>query len=204
MEGRGPLLFIGDSVTAAERSVSDASDLGRGFVTMIARALECRHPSVRVINKGVGGDRAADVEARWERDCLALDPDVITLLVGVNDTWRRFDRGQQHPLHEYAASLRRMLVAARARSTASIVLVEPFLLKVGFITEEWEEDLSSRREVVAQIAAETGCVFVPTQAAFDDEAGAAPATLLYDGVHPTSAGHRLLAQRWLTIAGGAS
>ncbi|MET0297161.1 MAG: SGNH/GDSL hydrolase family protein [Microbacterium sp.] len=193
------LVFIGDSITAADRDGADPNDLGRGFVAFIADDLRRRLPdsSFGVINRGVGGDRAADVEARWESDCLALAPDVITLLVGVNDTWRQFDRGQENPVAEYEKDLRRMVASARDRTTADLVLVEPFILEVGFVTDRWREDLAERREAVARVARDAGASLVSTQYAFDGAAGADPAALLYDGVHPTAAGHHLLAERWL-------
>lgn len=193
------VLFIGDSITAAGRVASDPSDLGDGYVALVTEELGRRHPasSVLVRNRGVSGDRACDVEARWRRDCLDLDPGVITLLVGVNDTWRRFDRGLESPPGEFAASLRRMVRDARERTSAAIVLVEPFILTVGFVTAAWEDDLAARRAVVEQVAYESDATFVATQSAFEDAAGADPASLLDDGVHPTPAGHRLLATRWL-------
>jgi len=193
------LVFIGDSITAAGRVSSDPSDLGHGFVALIAQALDRRHPDSALVirNSGVSGDRARDVEARWERDCLALEPDMITLLVGVNDTWRRFDSGEANPVEEYAASLHRMLISARERSSAAIVLVEPFILQVGFVTTAWEQDLAARRAVVAELALECGASFIRTQGPLDDAAAADPKALLDDGVHPTPAGHRLLAERWL-------
>lgn len=196
------VVFIGDSITAAGRDAAGSTDLGRGFVSLIAdeRRVHAQTTRASVVNRGIGGDRAVDVEARWDADCLSLDPAVITLLVGVNDTWRRFDHGQDNPVSEYSASLHRMLDAARARSSAALVVMEPFILEVGFVTAEWREDLAARQRAAAEVARRVGASFVPTQRAFDEAAGARPAALLHDGVPPTPAGHRLLADRWIAHA----
>ncbi|MYW70418.1 hypothetical protein GTY65_41190 [Streptomyces sp. SID8379] len=88
----GCLLFQGDSITAAKRDLDGSSDPGQGFVSRMAHALAGTHPNLRVANRGISGSRAADLAQRWQEDSLALQPDVVSVLVGVNDTWRRFDR----------------------------------------------------------------------------------------------------------------
>lgn len=192
------ILFIGDSITAAHRNPADPAHLGDGFVAVIAEELGRRDPASVVVNRGVSGDRARDVEARWEGDCLAHEPDAMTLLIGVNDTWRSFDSGLASPIDDFSASVRTMVARVRERSSVTILLVEPFLLPVGPVTPAWQDDLSERRRAVAAVARECGGSFVTTQSAFVDHAPADPESLLYDGVHPTPAGHRLLAELWLS------
>ncbi|NKY07768.1 hypothetical protein HF998_12415, partial [Cellulomonas hominis] len=118
------LVFVGDSITDAGRDRADAASLGDGYVGLVARAL----PGTRVVNLGVAGDRAVDLEARWECDVTPSAPDVLTVYVGVNDTWRRFDAGEATSAEAFEATYRRLL--ARVPGGARLVLVEPYLLPV--------------------------------------------------------------------------
>src|SRR5689334_4727774 len=94
------ILFIGDSVTEAGRRASDPDDLGTGWPALAAARLGGPH---RFLNRGVGGDRIRDLAARWQPDCLDLRPDVVTVLIGINDTWRRYDQGEPIGTEEFAA-----------------------------------------------------------------------------------------------------
>jgi acyl-CoA thioesterase I len=193
------LVFIGDSITDSGRDRSNPTDLGTGYVSLLASMLEeeHQHPRHMLINRGVSGDRAADVEARWAADCLDLSPDVITLLVGVNDTWRRFDSADPTSIEDYAASIDAVLASTRECSDARLMLMEPFVLHVAPVTSEWDEELSARQAVVADAAARFGATLVALQGAFHAAARETePAALLRDGVHPTGTGYAVIARAW--------
>lgn len=195
------VLLVGDSVTDCGRR-SDPDGLGDGYVRMLA---EGPLQGVRVTNRGVGGDRAVDLAARWETDVLRERPDVLSVLVGVNDTWRRYDAGSTTAAPAFEATYRSLLGSALATGVRRLVLVEPFVLPVTPEQERWwDEDLGAKVEAVRRLAAEHEAVLVPAAVHLTGLAtSAGAAALAADGVHPTAAGHRALADLWWTAAGGA-
>ena len=192
----GPILFIGDSVTDCGRR-DDAPDfLGDGYVRLIAERLPGRH----IINAGISGNRAIDLRDRWHIDVVEQKPDILTVYVGINDTWRRYDENDPTSAATFEANYRAFL--ADIGGAATVILVEPFVLPVNEEQEHWHEDLDEKRLVVARLAAEFGARFLPLQtlmaAAAEDHGATA---LAADGVHPTALGHRLIADAWLETAG---
>lgn len=188
------LLFIGDSITDAGRR-DDAEGLGDGYVRLIAGSL--RSDPVTVINRGVGGDRTVDLLTRWQNDCVDVEPDVVTIFVGINDVWRAFSSGEPTPVERFEATYRELLVRARAGTSAELVLMPPFVLPVDPGQGEWLVDLEPKQQVVRQLAAEFEAVLVPLDRVMG-EAGSSmpPRALADDGVHPTAHGHQLIADAW--------
>ena len=203
------ILFQGDSITDAFRKpdeINNAYQLGAGYVLLIAAELLAARPrdGLLFFNRGISGNRVADLRARWQVDCLDLEPSVLNLLVGVNDTALQVAGVAGSSVAEYADQYRQLLEQTRrARPSVRFILCEPFLLRAGKVTEDWVRDLAARRAVVKDLAREYHAVFVPFQAAFDQAATQAPAVYWsYDGVHPTAAGFGLMARVWLdTLAG---
>lgn len=189
------LVFVGDSITDAGRDRADAGSLGDGYVSLVAHDL----PGAEVRNLGIGGDRAVDLEARWEGDVAASAPDVLTVYVGVNDTWRRFDRDDPTSAADFEATYRRLL--DRVPGSPRLVLIEPFLLPVRPEQHDWLDDLAGKRDVVTRLAARTGAALVPLHrlltAAAEAAGPAGAGSLAPDGVHPTPAGSRAIADAWL-------
>jgi lysophospholipase L1-like esterase len=207
LEKRGlTILFQGDSITDANRNKAEESYpyLGHGYANLIAGRLGYRFPEAncRFINRGVGGNRVSDLYARWNEDAISLKPDIISILVGVNDAWRimsgqpsgasdRFERVYRHLLDE----------TREIMPDSKLVLCEPFMLQTGLMADKWEEGrklLDYYGGVVRELANSYSTVFVPLQAPFDNAATMADASYwLHDGVHPTAAGHELIATEWL-------
>jgi len=199
----GPVLFVGDSITDAGRR-DDPDGLGFGYVRRIAQALASRGDRRAILNRGIGGDRIGDLRARWETDAIALAPSTLSVYVGVNDTWRRFDQGLETSIEHFEGIYRELLEEARAASNPRLILVEPFLAPVSEEQREWLDDLAGKRDAVASLATEFGAAFVPlhrilTVAAAHHGAAAIAA----DGVHPTELGAELIAEAW-EAAEGAS
>ncbi|MFG2834057.1 SGNH/GDSL hydrolase family protein [Streptomyces zaomyceticus] len=193
------LLFIGDSVTDTGRDREDPASLGDGYVRMIAEALPC---PATVVNQGVNGHRVRDLEARWATDVLAFAPSVVTVLIGINDTWRRYDRGLLSPVPEFEASLGRVLTLVEEKCAARLFVMTPFLLPAGPEQETWFEDLAPRTDAVLRAATARGATVVRTDLALlraAEEHGTA--ALAPDGVHPSPLGHRVIARAWLEAAG---
>ncbi len=204
------VLFQGDSITDAGRdrgsdAPNDPAALGRGYAHYAAAMLLARRDgdAVRVFNRGVSGNRVTNLRDRWQADCLDLQPDVLSVLIGVNDSWHGVAKGTPEngvPLDEYEAVYRQILDRAKdANPDLRLVLCEPFTAKCGAVMVlDFFPDIDERRGIVKRLAADYGAVFVPFQQVFDDAAQSRPhESLASDGVHPTVAGHMLMAQAWV-------
>jgi lysophospholipase L1-like esterase len=193
------VLFQGDSITDAGRSTTDDTQLGAGYVSMAAQRLTARHPGqrIRVINRGISGHRVRELRARWQRDCLDLQPALVSIMIGINDCWRRYDSNNPTPAAEYEEHYRAILAATRAAG-AAIIMLEPFLLPCPPDRFAWREDLDPKIDAARRLAREFAAIYIPLDGLF---AAAAvrrkPAHWAADGVHPTPAGHAFIADAWM-------
>jgi acyl-CoA thioesterase I len=193
-------LFQGDSITDAGRSREDLNDLGRGYPLLAAAWYQSMHPEqeVRFINRGIGGHRAADLLARWQEDCVALKPTLVSILIGINDTWRRYDSNRPTSADDFESSYRGVLEMTRKSTDARILMMEPFVLPCPTDRCAWREDLDPKIQVVRTLAREFDAVLVPLDGLFAQAATRRePEFWAADGVHPTPAGHALIARAWL-------
>ncbi|MBE7699919.1 SGNH/GDSL hydrolase family protein [Oerskovia sp. Sa1BUA8] len=192
-------VLVGDSITDAGRLAEGEFGLGHGYAARVAGV--CGRHGVEVLNRGVSGHRVVDLQARWDDDVLALEPDLVSIKIGINDTWRRYDREDATSTEAFEAGYRDLLDRTRAGAPqAAIVLVEPFLVPVRAEQWAWREDLDPKIQVVRRLAAEQGLALVATDGPFAQAvatSGLGPQAWAYDGVHPTPAGHDLLAEAWL-------
>ncbi len=204
------VLFQGDSITDAHRNrrsnaVNDASALGRGYPLLLAGALLADYPDkqLKVYNRGISGNKVPDLAARWEKDTLALEPDLLSILIGVNDIWHKLKGRYDGTVEDYETGYRELLQRTlRALPGVQIVVCEPFVLRCGAVTDEWFPEFDQRRAVAKKLAEELGLLFVPFQSMFDEAVRKAPpAYWAADGVHPTVAGHALMAKTWRQVVG---
>lgn len=198
-------LFQGDSITDAGRSRQDHSShspfaLGCGYAKILAGRFLQQNPGAdyRFYNRGISGNRVVDLYARWRIDALNLEPDVVSILIGVNDTGAEFHQQNGVPVPKYEKVYRLLLEEMREQNPEiQFVLAEPFVLQCGHVTPEWEPEMKERQDVVASLAQEYHAVLVPYQKAFNQALERAPAEFwCADGVHPTAAGHTLMAETW--------
>ena len=201
------ILFQGDSITDAFRKpeeINPAYQLGNGYAFLVASHLgaACPDRGWEFVNRGVSGETVQQVARRWQEDALDLQPDLLSLLLGVNNIIRRNQGAADIPDAEVLDCYRRMLEQVRAQnSRIRILLLEPFLLDAGAVTAEWKSSLAPIRKGIAAIAAELGLPLVPLQEILDEACRRAPAAYwAYDGIHPTHAGARLIADAWLQSA----
>jgi lysophospholipase L1-like esterase len=199
------ILFTGDSITDHGRSREDNAVLGTGYVSITAAHLQARlaSPELKIFNRGISGNRVRDLLGRVEADLLALKPTVVSILIGINDVWRRYD-GANDPTdaktfdRDYRALLKRIQDELDAR----IVLLEPFLLHVPADKATYREDLNPKIDVVRQLALDFKAELLPLDGLFAQVATQAPPIYwCHDGVHPTPAGNALIAETWLENVG---
>jgi lysophospholipase L1-like esterase len=194
------VLFQGDSVTDVGRDREDLNSLVNGYPMMIAAWLAASFPEKQItfINKGISGDRVRDLRKRWEADCLGLQPTLVSILIGINDCWRRYDRNDPTSAEKFEADYRFILDQVKERTAAKIILCEPFVLPVPEDRKAWREDLDPKINVVRDLAREYRTLLIPLDGIFNSmEAFKAPEFWLRDGVHPTPAGHALIAREWM-------
>lgn len=203
------ILFQGDSITDCGRdrnATNPNTGLGAGYALLTAARLLAENPGakLRCFNRGISGNRIVDLYARIKADTINLKPDVLSILIGVNDTWHEFGSGNGVAVPKYERVYRDFLTEVRAALPAiQFVLCEPFVLRCGVVTGDWVTEMDQRRVVVKKLAGEFGAKFVPFQAMFDAAAKeAAPEYWAGDGVHPTAAGHHRMAETWMKEVGG--
>ena len=203
------ILFYGDSITDALRR-RDADyrldSYGVGYVRDIVGELLLENPEkYDLINRGIGGDRIVDLYARIKRDVWNLQPDVLSILVGINDIWHEVDRQNGVDLARWESMYRLLLKETLERlPNVKIVICEPFVLEGEATCGEgrFEQFLEVKEyaKVAKKLAEEFGLPFLPLQNRLDEEAAKhGAAHYLYDGVHPSVAGARLIANEWLKL-----
>jgi acyl-CoA thioesterase-1 len=127
IKDKSTVLFQGDSITDYGRNYEDPDDLGPGYPSIIAGLFPVFHPEmdVRFINRGCGGNRVSDLETRWQKDCIDLQPDVVSILIGVNDTLKNFHEGKYMPPDQFEQSYRNILQRTVRETNAAIIIIEP-------------------------------------------------------------------------------
>ncbi len=201
------LLFQGDSITDCGRvTCGGAIAWGPGYPGLIGTYLVGNQPEKgwNIINRGISGSRVVDLYARWKIDCLNLTPDIVSILIGINDTWHEKASRNGVEVPRYDRFYRMLLDwTLECLPDTKFVLMEPFVLPFGAVAPDWIGDISQRRAVVRKIAEDyrDHAVFVPLQEVFDNACKRAPQEYwLEDGVHPRPAGHQLIMNAWLKAA----
>ena len=203
------ILFTGDSITDGTRNrecrFEDPAALGAGYVSILAGKLGYEQAGLNLgfRNTGISGDRTCDLLARWDADCIDIQPNWLSILVGVNNTWRRYSTNDPTPDETFESECRELLERVKGGTSAKLVLCSPFLLHVDENISRMREDLDPKIGILRQLAGEYGTVWVDFDAAFSAACDwKQPAYWAFDGVHPTIAGHALMARTWLEAIGG--
>lgn len=192
------ILFQGDSITDSDRDRGAESDLGHGYVAVAAAKLRLRYPDggLKIVNRGISGNRIWDLAARWQHDALDVRPGILSILIGVNDA------AADVSVADFEATYDALLAETiRALPNTRLVLCEPFMLIPGRSTddaEHWRATVRERANIVAKLAAKYRTAFVRFQKVLDEVCERAPANWwLPDGIHPTPAAHEVLADEWI-------
>ncbi len=210
------ILFQGDSITDGARYKSKASEwdknhqIGHSYVYIVTGLLGMQFPErgYEFVNRGISGNAASDLLARWQTDALEIAPDVLSVLVGVNDCLRECAKiAPDFSASAYEENYRRILAMSREKNPdLKLILLEPFAHIEGQgrtpqSAIACEAVLRSEQKIVRKLAKEFGAVFVPLQAVFDEAMTVRePKYWIWDGVHPTEAGHALIAREFLKAA----
>ncbi len=196
------ILFQGDSITDGNRGRNTDPNhiLGHGYQFIIAAkyGAELAERNLTFMNRGISGNTVLDLEKRWQKDTLDLKPDVLSILIGVNDD------GKKVPFDQYEQVYDKLLADTRATNPkVKLVLCESFRLWKGERPANWEASIASikqRQQIVAKLAAKYNAALVHFQAVFDEAVKRAPADhWIWDGVHPTYSGHQLMADEWVRV-----
>jgi lysophospholipase L1-like esterase len=193
------ILFQGDSITDGNRGRSADPNhiLGHGYAFIVAAKFGAAFPEAKLefFNRGVSGNTVLDLEKRWQKDTLDLKPDVLSILIGVNDN------GRGVPLEQFERVYDRLIADTKAANPKlKLVLCEPFIVNHLATTPQSgspNAGIVKRQEIVAKLAAKHGAALVHFQAALDEATKRAPAAhWIWDSVHPTYSGHQILADEW--------
>lgn len=208
----GVIVMQGDSITDAGRdrtiNVSNSIPmLGNGYPLFIASQLLVKEAAkqLKIYNRGISGNKVYQLRERWETECLAYHPDVVSILIGVNDYWHTLTGGYKGTVKVYEDDYRDLLQYTKQKLPGvQLVICEPFALKGGSAIDEpkWFPMFEEYRAVAKKLADEFKAIFVPFQAGFDAAVKLAPARYWSsDGVHPDLPGRQLMANMWMEATG---
>ncbi|MBC9797201.1 SGNH/GDSL hydrolase family protein [Sinomicrobium weinanense] len=205
--GKLTVLFQGDSITDAGRDrghyyANDVRGMGHGYVLDIVSRIMAENPKTEwaIYNRGISGNKVYQLADRWKDDCLQLQPDVLSILIGVNDFWHTLNGNYNGTAKVYEQDLRKLLDRTLKKfPDVKLILGEPFAVKGGTaITDRWSSEFNAYREAAAQIAKDYNAVWIPYQEVFDKALKTAPASYWCpDGVHPSMPGAYLMADAWI-------
>ena len=187
------LLFLGDSITA-----------GDSYVALLKARLLFENPdkNLTIHNRGISGNRIVDLFARIKEDCHNLRPNIVSILIGINDVWQEYSNNQGVEAEKFWRTYDMLLGELKGRHPdAKIVIMEPFVLGGNLPVGDygsWREEMAIRTSIIKNLAEEYSASYIPLQELFDAVCfDAADTYWLHDGIHPTAAGHALIADAWI-------
>ncbi|MCA5005137.1 SGNH/GDSL hydrolase family protein [Sphingobacterium bovistauri] len=198
------ILFQGDSITDHGRSrdklgSNDVDAMGKGYAAHTARTLLHKHASknLQIYNRGIGGHKVPQLIERWQKDCLDLKPNVLSILIGVNDYWHKRNGNYNGSAAEYKSQYQKMLdLTLKNLPNVKLIIGEPFGVKgVQHVDDSWYPEFGDYQRVSKEIAKEYKAIFIPYQSIFDKAEKQATGTYwAYDGVHTSLAGISLMGE----------
>ena len=200
------ILFQGDSITDAGRNrrqagPNNASAMGRGYPFLIGSWLLATRndPNLKIYNRGISGHKVPDLQKRWQKDTIDLKPDVLSILIGVNDIWHKLAGRYDGTAADYEKGFNELIEqTSKALPETQIVICEPFVLRCGAVNDKWFPEFDKRRAAARRVAEKAEATWVPFQETFDSAVNDAPANYWAgDGVHPSMAGHMKMTMAWL-------
>ena len=206
------VLFQGDSITDAgrkkdEKGFNNTAALGSGYAMLAGSELLLHHAGkeLKVYNKGISGNKVYQLAERWDADCLELQPKVLSILIGVNDFWHTLTGGYKGTIETYRNDFTALIDRTKQKLPGlQLIIGEPFAVSgIKAVDEKWYPAFNDYRQAARELADKYKAVFIPYQNIFDKAQKEAPgAYWTGDGVHPTLAGAKLMAQAWLEAVKG--
>jgi len=199
------VLFQGDSITDAGRDYMQGHNLGTGYSLMVASwfSNEYAGKTVRFLNRGINGNRIRDLKNRWRKDCLKLEPDVVSILIGINDVVGGYFWKRPTSTKSFEEDYRNVLEQTRDILGAKIVLLTPFIVYRTKPQLVYKIILKQKIDVVKKLSKEFKTFLVPLDRVFEEATRKKePTYWSLDGIHPTAMGHSLIAQSWIKTASG--
>lgn len=203
------VLFQGDSITDAGRDKkrelpNDARSFGRGYALLTGSHLLNAMPEkqLKIYNRGISGNKVFQLADRWDKDCLELKPDVLSILIGVNDYWHKRNGKYDGTVEVYENDYMKLLERTqKALPEVKLVLCEPFyVLETRAVNATWIEPMKQYQAAAKRVSEAFDTLWVPFQSVFDEAVKHAPGTYwTADGVHPSMAGAQLMTEAWLQV-----
>jgi lysophospholipase L1-like esterase len=199
-------LFQGDSITDGGRSFDKDWNhvYGQGYAYLVTARINFDYPGrdYQFFNRGISGNTVNDLAARWQKDALDIKPDVLTILIGINDVHRVITQGDKTTAEDFSNVYEQLLTQTLAAlPNVKLILLEPFILPVGMVSknpELWTSEVQKRQVIVKALATKFNAIYVPLQDVFNKALQKAKADhWIWDGVHPMPAGHELIAREWM-------
>ena len=192
IKGEMVIVFQGDSITDGGRFF-EPNGVGKGYVFEVIEFLKKHYPDVVAYNRGTAKNRSRELLARWQEDALDLKPDIVTLMIGINDVWRKFDANDATSEEQFENNVREILESTK-RAGSKIVLFEPYIFYEGAVDGSWEEEFEQKRKTIRKLAKQYADVFIPTHDIFRQMSKIFGWNMLViDGVHPSALGVHILA-----------
>lgn len=202
----GVVLFQGDSITDAGREKvkelpNNPDSFGKGYAFIAGAALMdfFSHLDIKVYNRGISGNKVYQLADRWQKDCLDLRPDLLSILIGINDYWHMRNGNYNGTIEKYENDFRQLLTRTReALPNINFVICQPFALPgTSAVDDSWVAPVKTYQDVAHKLAGEFKAIWVPFQKVFDEAIRHAPAKYWSaDGVHPSMSGAHLMASAW--------
>ncbi len=213
LEKNDIVLFQGDSITDwwRDRNNKNANDfgaLGQGYPFLASCQLLSKYPEkgLQLYNRGISGNKVFELADRWDTDCLSLKPNVLSILIGVNDFWHTIGLGYKGTIDIYRDDYKKLLTRTRqALPNVKLIIGEPFSVKgmSAIDNNRWYPAFDAYRQAARELATEFDATFIPYQSIFDKALETAPGIYwTNDGVHPSTAGASLMANAWLQVVKG--
>jgi lysophospholipase L1-like esterase len=201
------ILFQGDSITDAGRNREDGSPnspkaLGSGYAMLASAALLRKYAplNLKIYNKGISGNKVYQLAERWDKDCLDIKPDILSILIGVNDIWHKINGQYNGTVEVYKRDYISLLERTKnALPNVKLIICEPYAVRgVKAVDEKWYPEFYAYQAAAKEIAEKFGAVFIPFQKIYDEAQKQAPGSYWTpDGVHASFAGAQLMAEAWV-------
>lgn len=184
-------LFQGDSITDCNRNQHDFYGLGDGYVSI----LQERHPDLLILNRGISGNRVNELILRWQTDVMDIHPSVLSIYIGINDIWHHHEWGKPYSIDAFTSMYQQLIDQTLAKKpNTKLLLISPFVLKMGHYKAVWQKDLDDIIQAVHELSNKNKTLYLSLTDVFNEAVKThSMDDLTWDGVHPKTLGHELIA-----------